>query len=183
MISHNEVDGWFDSSSEHVYRTAIDKFPSESHFVEIGAYLGRSAIFMAQEMKRQNKKIYFDVIDHFKGSPEHQETLQDKNLYHMFLKNVKDAEVIRDISIFVLSSLEAVKFYDDNSLDFVFIDAEHSYESVIQDIQAWLPKIKKGGILAGDDYLKVHPGVIKAVDEIFGENKRIYKRIWLYDKI
>ena len=62
-------------------------------------------------------------------------------------------------------STEIVKKYDDNSLDFVFIDADHKYESVRADILAWMPKVKKGGILAGHDYIDCHNGVIKSVDE------------------
>jgi precorrin-6B methylase 2 len=51
----------------------------------------------------------------------------------------------------------------DNSLDFVFIDADHRYPAVIKDLAAWAPKLKPGGILCGHD---IHlAGVKKAVDE------------------
>jgi predicted O-methyltransferase YrrM len=185
MITHKEITGWFDVASEHVYRTAIDRFEDGAHFVEIGAYMGQSSCFMAQEMKRQNKKIRFDVIDHFLGSEEHQRTLQGKNLYHIFLENMKNAGVLHDMHVFALDSLYAASLYNDESLDFVFIDASHDYESVKKDIFAWLPKVKKGGVLSGDDYLQKHGGVVQAVNEIFGagpERKRIYGRIWLHDK-
>ena len=48
-------------------------------------------------------------------------------------------------------STEAAKLFDDNSLDFVYIDGNHMYEYVMDDLKAWYPKIKSGGILAGDD--------------------------------
>jgi hypothetical protein len=48
----------------------------------------------------------------------------------------------------------------------VFIDLNHSYESVKEDIALWLPKVKKGGYLAGDDYHENWPGVIQAVNEM-----------------
>lgn len=48
-------------------------------------------------------------------------------------------------------SLEAVKIFANNTLDFVHIDGDHSYESVRADILAWYPKLKSGGILAGHD--------------------------------
>lgn len=53
--------------------------------------------------------------------------------------------------------------------DFVYTDAAHDYENVKADILAWLPKVRENGIIAGHDYYSPTPGVIQAVDEIFGE--------------
>ena len=50
-----------------------------------------------------------------------------------------------------MTSVEASKLYENESLDFVFIDACHEYSCVKEDIIAWYPKIKKGGVLAGHD--------------------------------
>lgn len=58
----------------------------------------------------------------------------------------------------------------DDSLDFVFIDAGHSYEAVRDDIAAWAPKVRKHGWLGGHDYHPEHVGVRQAVDEAFGED-------------
>jgi hypothetical protein len=49
------------------------------------------------------------------------------------------------------TSLEAVNNFEDETLDFVYIDANHAYEYVLKDILAWYPKVKQGGILAGDN--------------------------------
>ena len=73
----------------------------------------------------------------------------------------------KPIECIIKPSIEAAKDIEDKSLDLVFIDADHSYESVLQDIKAWLPKVRKGGILSGHDY--DYPkfwGVKKAVDEL-----------------
>jgi hypothetical protein len=51
------------------------------------------------------------------------------------------------------ASCEAVKLFKDESLDFIYIDANHSYEAVKEDLERWFPKIKPGGIFAGHDYL------------------------------
>ena len=51
-----------------------------------------------------------------------------------------------------LSSLEAARRFNDSSLDLVYLDAGHSFEAVRNDIRAWLPKVKPGGLIAGDDY-------------------------------
>lgn len=49
-------------------------------------------------------------------------------------------------------SMDALKDFEDNSLDFVYIDANHDFLHVTEDIQYWLRKVKPGGILSGHDY-------------------------------
>ena len=58
-----------------------------------------------------------------------------------------NCEIIRDWS------MEAVKRFADESLDFVYIDCSHDYKSVMKDIKAWSNKVKKGGIVSGHDYI------------------------------
>ena len=68
-----------------------------------------------------------------------------------------------------MDSVKASEAFSDGSLDFVFIDADHSYEGVSRDIEAWYPKVKAEGLLCGHDY--ANPGdpcgmeVKRAVDE------------------
>ena len=67
-------------------------------------------------------------------------------------------------------SLEAAVLIADGTLDFVYLDADHSYAAVKADIAAWWPKVRKGGILAGHDYVQglinnSEFGVIQAVSE------------------
>lgn len=54
-------------------------------------------------------------------------------------------------------SMSAVKDFDDESLDFVYIDADHSYSTTMEDIIWWSMKVKRGGIVAGDDYVENDP--------------------------
>jgi len=49
-------------------------------------------------------------------------------------------------------SVEAAGDVEDGSLDFVFIDADHSYEGALADIRAWVPKVREGGIVCGHDF-------------------------------
>lgn len=73
-----------------------------------------------------------------------------------------------------MPSVEAARQINDGSMDFVFLDADHSCEGVRADIEAWLPKVRKGGWIGGHDYASDHPdydftGVKRAVDEAFPE--------------
>jgi len=73
------------------------------------------------------------------------------------------AELVRSYS------LAAARMFENNELDFVFIDADHSYESAKADIIAWYKKVKPGGIIGGDDYATQWPGVPQAVNEFVAE--------------
>ena len=67
-------------------------------------------------------------------------------------------------------SQESLRHINDGSLDMVFIDAEHSYDGVKNDIRNWIKKIKKGGIISGHDYEHPNfPGVKIAIDESIDE--------------
>jgi hypothetical protein len=67
------------------------------------------------------------------------------------------------------TSVKAATHVPDKSLDFIFFDADHCYESVKIDILTWLPKVKEDGILSGHDYSGSWPGVKKAVNELLGK--------------
>ena len=82
------------------------------------------------------------------------------------------------VSFIKMSSRAAAKYVRDGCLDLVFIDANHSYEAVKQDIELWLPKVRKGGIVSGHDYIVTeecpprfagYAGVKRAVDEFFSD--------------
>jgi hypothetical protein len=75
--------------------------------------------------------------------------------------------------LIISRSLEASTLIPNESIDFVFIDANHEYEYVLQDIKAWYPKVRKGGIVSGHDYYNFKSGrggVVKAVDEFVKDN-------------
>jgi hypothetical protein len=69
-----------------------------------------------------------------------------------------------------MMSVEAAALIEDGSLDFVFIDGNHAYEYVLQDIRAWEPKVRAGGIVSGHDYYSFKSGcVVKAVNDYVKE--------------
>lgn len=86
--------------------------------------------------------------------------------YADFKKAMKDKPFVQ---IYREYSFDAVRHFKDNYFDFIYIDADHAYSACLKDIKDWYPKVKKGGVLLGDDYrvakLKtgVEFGVIRAV--------------------
>jgi hypothetical protein len=105
-----------------------------------------------------------------KTNDNNQKYLFHKNRYETtFAKfsNNSKVKIIKDFSI------EAAKMFDDYYFDFIYIDGDHSYEAVINDLYAYYPKLKKFGVLCGDDY--GHPsglGVIEAV-QVFSNEKQL----------
>jgi len=70
------------------------------------------------------------------------------------------------------TSLEAAREIRDGSLDFVYVDANHQLQFVLDDIRAWEPKVRSGGIVSGHDYArsKIHQ-VKEAVDSYTAERR------------
>lgn len=67
----------------------------------------------------------------------------------------------------------------DGSLDFIFADADHTYEGILSDILAWRPKIKPHGMFCGHDYNpKDFPGIVRAVDEQFPQRTLHGDTVW-----
>lgn len=71
-------------------------------------------------------------------------------------------------SLKVMATRDAAATIENGSLDFVFIDADHSDEAVTEDIALWRSKVRPGGWLGGHDYSRKFPGVIRGVDRAFG---------------
>ena len=153
-----------------VYESVVDIFPDGSKFVEVGCWKGNSG-----------KKIEFYCVDHWLGGPDHKGWNVLSKLYDIWKTNM---EPVKDYFIEMkMSSIEASKKFDDESLDFVFIDASHEYEDVKSDIKAWMPKVKVGGIIAGHDYEEYFPTVQKAVNEVLaGKEFDVYQKCWIHKK-
>jgi len=81
-------------------------------------------------------------------------------------------EIVRALSV------NAASRHGDRSLDFVYLDADHSYEGVLKDLEAWRPKVRPGGMMCGHDYLDAvleegNFGVKSAVNKFFGRKPDI----------
>ena len=180
----NLVHGWFDYYA--FYKNIVNNLPNNLTICEIGSWLGKSTIGMALINKKYNKKYKIYAIDTWKGSneTEHKKIinqLKNKNitLYKQFLQNIEIYNVQDNIIPIQKSSMEASLNFKNETVDVVIIDGSHEYKDVLNDIKTWVPKIKKGGLIIGDDFSKTWNGVVKAVTEYFGNNNfNVYGTIW-----
>ena len=93
----------------------------------------------------------------------------------VFLENIEPVRHI--VNPIRMTSLAASDEFMDHSLDFVFLDASHEYKDVKDDIEHWLPKVKIGGTLGGDDMN--WKGVRRAVEDTL-TNFEDHGRYWTY---
>ncbi len=161
------VPGWF--NYYWLYHRIAMQLKDGDVVVEVGVWLGRSIIFLAQECQRLGKKVSFYAVDTFKGEldqPAHVEVVAENGGSNRlaFKANCHRCGVGEAIIAIESDSADAATLHADSSLAFVFIDAAHDYDSVKRDVAAWLPKVKPGGILAGHD--AHHKPVMDAVREL-----------------
>jgi predicted O-methyltransferase YrrM len=135
---------------------------------EIGVYKGRGTSMWNVELINKNIDYDYYAIDHFLGSAEHDKNV---NYYEITKQNLRP--IIDKINLIKNDSISESKNYVDGFFDVIYIDASHEYEYVKEDILTWLPKVKKGGIICGDDYIGGWPGVIQAVNELFGNKVNV----------
>jgi hypothetical protein len=176
----SSVPGWFNYWP--FYQEIAEILKDGDHIAEVGVWLGRSVIYLAQELKRQGKSCEIHTYDTFQGEdnqPEHQAVVDEYggSIREAFYDNVKRCGVSELFSVTQCDSAAGASFHENDEMAFVFIDAAHDYESVKRDIQAWLPKVKPGGILAGHDIQ--HEEVQRAVKELLPAAK-VCGPVWVY---
>ena len=170
-----EIDGWF--TWREAQEEAVNRFRDGSRFVEVGTYLGRSLCSLGEVVERSGKHITVIGVDTCRGSgPEgwrgkdfHARAVQEGGgtFAGALHKNLLDCGLGDTIQLIIADSVSAAGLFAPTSLDWVHLDARHDYASVKADIEAWLPKVKNGGWLSGDDYdEKKWPGVVKAVGDV-----------------
>jgi hypothetical protein len=178
-------------------------------FVEIGTWKGKTAATLGLVAQIMGGILY--NVDHFLGNKgTGRDTVAKRvDLFNIFRTNMKYFNLWQTtVFSLVMDSVTASRLFNNSSIDLLFIDAGHTYNEVYQDIELWLPKVKKGGIICGHDcqeyYIdfkkevdskyetidcgysekfnkEVHFAVIKAVYDHFGDKYKILKptSIWI----
>lgn len=169
---------------------------SPSKILEIGSWVGESTSVFAEYAKEYNSTLY--CVDWFKGNPgtEIGETAKSADIFGIFRNNLSELGLMDYVHPLVMTSKEAAAIVADETFDLIFIDADHTYKNIRNDIDLWFSKVRKDGIFCGHDceakeyderFIDVdfagnkHHGVIKAVFETFPE-ANITENIWWIKK-
>lgn len=169
--SYSEIPGWCDY--EDLYKEFALRLANNSVFVELGVWQGRSICFLGEQVRSLGKIPNIFAVDTFEGSENeafHKQVVGELggSLLSVFEQNLSDLKLSDLINILPYESIFAAHTFEDESIDIAFVDANHAYEFVLRDLDFWYPKVKKGGIFSGHDY--VHNGVGMAVREFVAKN-------------
>ena len=151
----------------------VDQAANCDTIVEVGVWKGRSLRAMCDNIKPGGHAY---GVDHWEGSPNelethHKEAATEKGRQQLFAEvqaNLGDLVEAGTLTLLKMPSLEGAAYLapilkERGGADFIFIDACHVYEAVRDDIAAWLPLVRPGGLLAGHD--RKFSGVRKALEE------------------
>tara|TARA_Y100001937_G_scaffold119220_1_gene174622 strand:+ start:459 stop:1034 length:576 start_codon:yes stop_codon:yes gene_type:complete len=155
----------------HLINDLAEHFQDHPHskkMIEIGSYMGESTFLFGCS------GIFDEInaIEPHKGDEPFNNDFDItwKQVKKEFKMNIRNFENIKHWKNF--SEDIAHKFDDD--IDFVYIDANHTYESVKKDLQLYRPKVKINGVIGGHDYVEPWSGVIQAVDETIGKPDMVH---------
>lgn len=156
----------------------IKRLPKGAQVAEVGVLIGRLSEFILNH----RSDVHLTMVDSWAPrdqQPDHYKETGDTHAFHDQERvDLHKKQALRRVAPYVNryrvihnTSLEAAALVPDASLDMVFLDADHSYKGVCEDIQAWVMKVKPGGYIGGHDYLNDSAGfrfgVTEAVDEMF----------------
>jgi len=137
---------------------------------EIGSYQGESTSLFSKYL---NPTIIW-CVDPWENGYDKEDSASQvfkmSDVEHNFDERNGSDKTVRKIK---RTSKEASEKFPDEFLDMVYIDANHQYESVLEDIQLWLPKITSGGFISGHDW-EGEP-IMRAVIETVGKPDKIFQ--------
>ena len=173
------IEGWGHDSV--IFEEAI-KLAKPGKIIEVGSWLGASAINMAAMLEKHQIDAEILCVDTWLGCADTWLNMADPrcgsmcthghpNLYHQFLANIIHSKRTDVITPFPIDSANGARFLKIKQMfaDIIYIDANHEHKPVLTDITMFWDVLKPGGIMIGDDYSLAWPGVVRAVWE-FAEN-------------
>jgi len=159
------------------------------HILEVGSWLGKSTSVLGQYAKEVGGLVL--AVDWWQSNPD--VGLCADGVYEQFRSNMIELGIDDVVIPIRVRSEVAATLIKDFSIDMVFIDGDHKYESVRKDLSGWMNKVKHGGVICGHDFESLeydeqyinqdvhehkHHGVIKAVTEVLS-NVQMAERMWL----
>lgn len=152
-------------TSSHGGRERLIEVFNEVGFTE-GVEVGTASGKFAAHICRTMPKVHLTCVDPYSSYIYITQEAQDRAF-----AEAQQRTAGLNVTFLKLPSLDAVKQIPDASVDFVYIDGDHSFDAVMCDIIHWTPKVKTGGVLAGHDFFW-YPSVFRAV-QAYTDNHNI----------
>ncbi len=174
VILPNIVETWssvfesnmMDSSElQHLAATLV-AYPwnTEAIVVEIGAYTGRTTVFMAKVLQLLEKRVPILSIDPFERVQL--DPLNPQGIYSAYLDTIR-AYNVEDVCLPLAAFSQDAAPVVPDKIGVLVIDGSHHYPAVTKDLALYGPKVLPGGFLFIDDYGPAYPDIVRAVDEYF----------------
>lgn len=191
-MSWQDIPGWM--AFQKLYDHYVDHVARDGDtVVEIGCLFGRSVGYLAERAIDRGLKIRIFAVDRWvddterylpEGHPFRETLAKYPSPFDAFRGLVREhlrpaaAETIHPVC---RPSAEAAAGFEDASLALVMVDGDHAEGPCAADIRAWAPKVRPGGILAGDDYGPEpgFSGVVRAVKSVLGKDYRVDGTTWV----
>lgn len=183
-----DIEKYLDTENWFNYKNFYDFITTKNYkrIVEIGVWKGHSISYLAN--KNRDSEIW--AVDLFEDTTDdyYYNTGDIKKqipiIYDIYQENLiktNTRQIIKDLKG---NSWDVSNNFSNDYFDFIFIDANHSYDYVKNDITSWYPKLKTGGIISGHDYSQ--KGVSEAVNEFaLSLNKEVLNYthdVWYFEK-
>jgi hypothetical protein len=162
----NKIKHEYDRSE---FLNLLNKINPNGKGAEIGVFKGD---FSKEILNKWGGKLY--MIDVWRElGDEYIDASNHKNHSDAYEETMTKIIGLEERGIMIRStSKDCIDLFEDESLDFVFIDANHAYDFVKEDIELWFPKLKKGGIFSGHDYMNLDWSQPPYLEN--GKDKHIY---------
>jgi len=163
----------------------VNDLPDNITMIEIGSFAGESTEVFIRSGKIK-KLVVIEPWDDAIFEPMNLKGTQVQRAFNNRIQKLTDGGIaMPELVIAKRLSSDAAPLLEDGAYDFVYIDGEHSYAAVIEDIKNYLPKLKASGILGGHDYFtEQHRGdsrlvhifeqVKPGVDKMIGKPDKVY---------
>ncbi len=185
-MSWEQIRGWYDWES--IYDEAVAAARDDDTIVEVGVAYGKSLAYLARKAIDAGKKCRIIGVDPWEsvwGYWDDLSILVDKEggareAFEAEMARYAPEERLR-VEIWQATSIAGASRVADHPrpISFVWIDAVHDKPHVLEDIAAWMPLIRKGGMIGGHDHTPSFPGVEEAVREAFPGGYEVRGSSWL----
>ena len=142
----------------------LDKLPKNMSVVELGVFKGE----FATELYKRLSPLQLLLVDIWcgesgSGDKDGYNHITVKDMERVYIELVDKYKSLNEVKLIRETTTNFLQSQVDSAFDMIYVDADHSYEAVTNDLQLSFKKLKNGGVLAGHDYIQ-YSQIAAAVD-------------------